>query len=283
MKTNLILATTLAFVGFTPTAVVAESEKQRRGLFARLTSQSDTDAGAKVNSETARPKSQSPLKGLFRKRNEATSVTAKSASVRQINRVRMRQIKRSRGQAQTARSTSRTLKTTGRIRAKITPRTGLFQRLSQTSISRDKTRGIAGVPKVSPLRSRQSTLTVRTTAYTHSESDHLKYGRKTALGTTLRSSSKYTSAAADWSRFPPGTTFKIAGNQTTYVVDDYGSALVGTNTIDLYKPSRSSMNRWGARNVSIKILKVGCFDHARQHLSKLKDYWHCRLMLNTLG
>ena len=27
---------------------------------------------------------------------------------------------------------------------------------------------------------------VRTTAYTHNESDHLKYGRKTALGTRLR-------------------------------------------------------------------------------------------------
>ena len=46
------------------------------------------------------------------------------------------------------------------------------------------------------------------------------------------------SAAADWSRFPLGTRFQIVGTQDRYVIDDYGGALVGTNTIDLYKTSR---------------------------------------------
>ena len=41
---------------------------------------------------------------------------------------------------------------------------------------------------------------VRTTAYTHSEADHLKYGNKTALGTVLRNTPEYHSVAADWSR-----------------------------------------------------------------------------------
>jgi hypothetical protein len=40
-------------------------------------------------------------------------------------------------------------------------------------------------------------------------------------------------------------------------VDDYGWALAGTNTIDLYKPSRAAMNRWGVRRVTIENLRWG--------------------------
>ena len=42
-----------------------------------------------------------------------------------------------------------------------------------------------------------------------------------------------------------------------YVIDDYGSALVGTNTIDLYKTNRLAMRRWGVRRVDIDILEWG--------------------------
>lgn len=42
-----------------------------------------------------------------------------------------------------------------------------------------------------------------------------------------------------------------------YIVDDYGSALVGTRTIDLYKPSGVSMRNWGVRKVNIRIVKWG--------------------------
>jgi 7,8-dihydro-6-hydroxymethylpterin-pyrophosphokinase len=42
-----------------------------------------------------------------------------------------------------------------------------------------------------------------------------------------------------------------------YVIDDYGTALVGTNTIDLYKPTRLEMKRWGVRHVDIDILQWG--------------------------
>ncbi len=48
------------------------------------------------------------------------------------------------------------------------------------------------------------TVKVRTTAYTHTESDHVKYGNKTALGTVLRYTPEYHSAAADWSFFSAG-------------------------------------------------------------------------------
>jgi 3D (Asp-Asp-Asp) domain-containing protein len=102
---------------------------------------------------------------------------------------------------------------------------------------------------------------VRTTAYTQSESDHIVYGAKSAVGTTLKYGA-VRSAAADWSVYPVGTEFKIEGEPYVYQVDDYGSALVGTQTIDLYRPSKASMNNWGARNVNIQVTKWGSYDQS---------------------
>tara|TARA_R110002096_G_scaffold376724_7_gene570490 strand:- start:5549 stop:6346 length:798 start_codon:yes stop_codon:yes gene_type:complete len=183
---------------------------------------------------------------------------------------------------------SRDRKVTAQIQVNASQkRPGLLQRIAESSrkagMNRLASNPKVRVPHASPLKGMRSALSVRTTAYTHSESDHLVYGRKTAIGSTLRSTQSYTSAAADWSRFPIGTTFKIEGEPTTYVVDDYGSALVGTNTIDIYRPSRSSMNRWGVRNVSIKILKVGCFERSKNHLAKVTGYWHTRAMYKALS
>jgi 3D (Asp-Asp-Asp) domain-containing protein len=103
---------------------------------------------------------------------------------------------------------------------------------------------------------------VRTTAYTHSESDHIQYGRKSAAGGTLKYGSQVRSAAADWSKYPLGTRFMIEGLPYEYVVDDYGSALVGTETIDIYKPEKGSMNNWGVRNVPIRVLEWGSFEES---------------------
>ncbi len=122
-------------------------------------------------------------------------------------------------------------------------------------------------------------MTVRTTAYTHTESDHLVYGRKNALDTPLRLSRSYTSAASDWSRFPVGTTFRIKGNNRTYIIDDYGSALVGTDTIDIYHSSKKAMNQWGVRHVEIEILKWGDYEKSRQVLQERRGYSHVRKML----
>jgi len=93
---------------------------------------------------------------------------------------------------------------------------------------------------------------VRTTAYTHSE----KGGHRNALGTLL-SGRQIMSAASDWSRFPLGTRFRICDTKEVYIIDDYGTALVGTNTIDLYKKTRLEMKRWGVRQVDIDILEWG--------------------------
>ncbi len=93
---------------------------------------------------------------------------------------------------------------------------------------------------------------VRTTAYTHSEGS----GCHNALGSYL-SGRHVMSAASDWSRFPLGTRFRIADTNEEYVIDDYGTALIGTDTIDLYKPSRLEMKQWGVRHVDIDVLQWG--------------------------
>jgi 3D (Asp-Asp-Asp) domain-containing protein len=126
------------------------------------------------------------------------------------------------------------------------------------------------------------TATVRTTAYTHSEADHLKYGNKTALGTVLRYTPEYHSVAADWSRFPLGTKFKIKGFDRLFVVDDYGRALVGTRTIDIYFPTKERMNNWGARVVNIEILELGSFHESRKILAERAKNRYCREMLATM-
>ena len=41
------------------------------------------------------------------------------------------------------------------------------------------------------------------------------------------------------------------------MVDDYGRALVGTRTIDIYQPSTGLMNLWGTRKVNIRVLRWG--------------------------
>lgn len=124
---------------------------------------------------------------------------------------------------------------------------------------------------------------VRTTAYTHTEADHKQYGRSTAIGTRLKSTRSHTSAAADWSRFPLGTKFRIVGDDTIYVIEDYGSALVGTDTIDIYHPTKSSMNRWGVRHVEIEIFEMGCYDDSREILSGRLSHAHCLQMHRALA
>jgi 3D (Asp-Asp-Asp) domain-containing protein len=93
---------------------------------------------------------------------------------------------------------------------------------------------------------------VRTTAYTHTETG----GRRNAVGVRL-SGANVMSAASDWSRFPLGTRFQIVGSSDRYVIDDYGGALIGSNTIDLYKTSRSAMRQWGVRHVDIDVIEWG--------------------------
>lgn len=118
---------------------------------------------------------------------------------------------------------------------------------------------------------------VRTTAYTHSE----KGGGRNAIGRRL-SGGNVMSAASDWSRFPLGTRFQIVGTSDRYVIDDYGGALVGTNTIDLYKASRVAMRRWGVRRVDIDILEWGSKEHSLKVLAPRRKHRLIRRMIADL-
>ncbi len=190
---------------------------------------------------------------------------------------------------------------------------------------------------------------VRTTAYTHTESDHLEFTNHNALGGRLQaasapirraeyvpraqpvggsastdlspeyqrgnsiSSSLYLaprkqkvtkwvktkhgrkkvvvteyvrpaigSAAADWSRWPAGTIFRIVSTGQIYKVQDYGWALAGRNTIDLYFATRRDMNDWGVRTEPIQILRWGDPQQSLQVLQNHQGYKHIQRMVLEL-
>jgi 3D (Asp-Asp-Asp) domain-containing protein len=116
---------------------------------------------------------------------------------------------------------------------------------------------------------------VRTTAYTHTEKG---CGKRNAVGTYL-SGRNVMSAASDWSRFPLGTRFRIVDTKEEFIIDDYGTALVGTNTIDLYKTSRLEMKRWGVRRVDIDILQWGSREQSLKVLGPRKKHSQVRRMI----
>lgn len=118
---------------------------------------------------------------------------------------------------------------------------------------------------------------VRTTAYSHMENEPGAPGRKNAVGTILKYG-KVRSAAADWSVLPVGTKFKIKGLPHTYIVDDYGSALVGTNTVDIYHPTLRGMRRWGTQKAEIMVTQWGDWNRTVKILKGRKKYKHTRKM-----
>ena len=206
------------------------------------------------------------------------------------------------------------------------------------------TRHTSALPKYEPPLAKRDFQNVRTTAYTHTESDHVAYGNHTALGGRLHAATgairraEYTpravavngddpadyrrasysgpalekfslketkttklvktkhgtkkvvvtskpqigSAAADWSRWPAGTVFRLISTGQVYRVEDYGWALAGRNTIDLYMPSRGSMNSWGAREENIQILQWGDASESLRLLQAHQGYRHIRRMVLEL-
>ena len=202
---------------------------------------------------------------------------------------------------------------------------------------------ITALPQYEPPLAKRDFQNVRTTAYTHTEADHVPYGSHNALGGQLHAASgairraeyapralpvsdtqsdyrraSYTpaaiqpfalretrttkviktkhgkktvvvktkpqigSAAADWSRWPAGTVFRLLSTGQVYRVDDYGWALAGRNTIDLYKSTRSEMNAWGAREEGIQILRWGDSQESLRLLQAHQGYRHIRRMVFEL-
>ena len=205
------------------------------------------------------------------------------------------------------------------------------------------------LPQYEPPLAKTDFQNVRTTAYTHTESDHREYTNHNALGgelhaagppihraeavaratlayeapraipvdetasyspqlqpfsmdeTRTRTAKRATkptrnvkhavaisrppqigSAAADWSRWPAGTVFRLLSTGQNYRVEDYGWALSGRNTIDLYMATQAEMNAWGARQEPIQILRWGDSEESLRHLLPHQDYRHIRRMVLEL-
>ena len=208
------------------------------------------------------------------------------------------------------------------------------------------------LPQYEPPLAKTDFQNVRTTAYTHTESDHREYSNHNALGgelhaagppihraenvlraipvsesgdvevhrvsnsgvvlqpfsmddtrttTRVKTTTRVTkttrvvkhatavpkapvigSAAADWSRWPMGTTFRLLSTGQMYRVDDYGWALSGRNTIDLYMANSRDMNTWGARQETIQVLQWGDARQSLQFLQSHQDYRHIKRMVLEL-
>jgi 3D (Asp-Asp-Asp) domain-containing protein len=97
---------------------------------------------------------------------------------------------------------------------------------------------------------------VKASAYSYGAKCNGAWAKRNAIGGRLQSGT-LNSAAADWSRFPVGTKFRVAETGKLYIIDDYGSAMVGKDKVDLYMPDYGQVNRWGLRAVTLEILEWG--------------------------
>ena len=79
-----------------------------------------------------------------------------------------------------------------------------------------------------------------------------------------------------------GSTFRLRGADRFVVDDDYGSALVGTHTIDVYFPDKDRMKNWGLRFVDIEILSFGSFHESRKILAARAKNRYCLAMLASM-
>jgi 3D (Asp-Asp-Asp) domain-containing protein len=144
--------------------------------------------------------------------------------------------------------------------------------------------GFFGSCATQPLASRNKEkpprMNVRTTAYCTSERGG--GGKHNAVGMYL-SGRNVISAASDWSRFPLGTRFRLVDTNQEYIIDDYGGALIGTNTIDLFTNSRLEMKRWGVRHVAIDILQWGSEEQSVKILAPRAKHKKVRRMLVALN
>ena len=119
------------------------------------------------------------------------------------------------------------------------------------------------------------------TAYGASAKCNSKWAGKNAIGGRLKSGD-VTSAAADWSRFPVGTKFRVKETGRVYVVDDYGSAMVGKDKVDLFKTNYRDVYRWGVRNVNLEIIEWGSFEKSLTILKPRSRSRHVKSMVQSL-
>jgi hypothetical protein len=63
-----------------------------------------------------------------------------------------------------------------------------------------------------------------------------------------------------------GDTFSVVETGREYIIDHVGGAIVGTNTIELFKPNSRAMQRRGVREVTIEILEWGSLEESLEIL-----------------
>ena len=107
-------------------------------------------------------------------------------------------------------------------------------------------------------------------------------GAHNAVGTYLSGRHVLSAAFSDWSRYPLGTRFRLADTSEEYVIDDYGNALVGTDTIDLFQEHRSEVKNWGVRYVDIDILQWGSDEQSLKVLAPRRKHNCVRKMVAAL-
>jgi 3D (Asp-Asp-Asp) domain-containing protein len=126
-----------------------------------------------------------------------------------------------------------------------------------------------------PVRVVRVKTTTKTTRVT-------KKSRKVKRAIAVTQPPRIGSAAADWARWPMGTTFRLLSTGQIYRVEDYGWALSGRNTIDLYMENARDMNTWGAREEPIQVLRWGDPQQSLDFLRTHQDYKHIRRMVFEL-
>jgi len=136
--------------------------------------------------------------------------------------------------------------------------------------------------KLQPFSMQETKKTSRVTTTTTTRVTKTAPTRGAKRAVALGKPPKIGSAAADWSRWPMGTTFRLLSTGQTYRVEDYGWALSGRNTIDLYMSSQRDMNTWGARQEPIQILHWGDAQQSLQFLQSHTDYKHIKRMVLEL-
>jgi 3D (Asp-Asp-Asp) domain-containing protein len=125
-------------------------------------------------------------------------------------------------------------------------------------------------------------LTKKTTIETKKVVRDRKTGKKKTIvikKVIKKTAPKIGSAAADWARWPAGTTFRLLSTGQIYRVDDYGWALSGRNTIDLYMSTPHEMNAWGARQEKIQVLQWGDRQASYRLLQPHAESRHIRRMI----
>lgn len=65
-------------------------------------------------------------------------------------------------------------------------------------------------------------------------------------------------------------------------MDDYGSAMVGRNKVDLFKNNYRDVYSWGVKNVTLEILQWGCRARSLEVLRPRARWGHVREMVDRL-